>query len=109
MLSEYRYQSIDPLETGWRLAQLIRQKGSSVKDIQKLLQLSCPQPVYRWIKGQILPSVNHLYNLAGILDVPMGELLVPASETACIIAFERECSRRKRLYAYYLHWRKKAA
>ena len=109
MLSEYRYQIIDPLETGWRLAQLIRQKGNSVKDIQKLLQLSCPQPVYRWIKGQILPSVNHLYNLAGILDVPMGQLLVPASESSCFIAFEREFSRQKRMYAYYLHWREKAA
>lgn len=108
MLSQFRYQSIDPLETGWRLAQLIRQKGYSIKDIQKLLQLSCPQPVYRWIKGQILPSLNHLYNLAGILDVPMEKILVPASETARIVAFERAGSRRKRLYAYCLFWRKAA-
>lgn len=108
MLSQYSYQSIDPLETGWRLAQLIREKGYSVKDIQKQLQLSCPQPVYRWIKGQILPSVNHLYNLAGILDVPMEELLVPMSGTDCVIAFERECFQRKRLYMYCRFWREAA-
>ncbi len=109
MLSQYRYQSIDMLETGWRLVLLFRQKGYSVKDIQKLMQLSCPQPVYRWIKGQTLPSVDHIYNLAGILDVPMEEILVPVSGMDRIIAYERGYSQRERMHVYYRFWREKAA
>ena len=48
-----------------------------MKDIQTLLMLSCPQPIYRWFKGQVLPSVDHLYVLSKILKIHMEDLLVP--------------------------------
>lgn len=54
----------------------MRKRGYSVKDIQNMLHLSCPQPVYRWMRGQVLPSVDHLYVLAKVLEVHMEELLI---------------------------------
>ena len=45
--------SIDMRRTGLKLQRFARQNGYSVKDIQKYLRLSCPQPVYRWYKGSI--------------------------------------------------------
>ena len=67
---------LDMEKTGRNLEKLVRQKGFSVKELQKLLNLSCPQPVYRWFKGKILPSVDHLLVLARLLDVPVEELVV---------------------------------
>lgn len=80
MAERSTYPSIDMVRTGIHLKNLIAEKGYAVKDIQSMLNLSCPQPVYRWFKGRILPSVDHLLVLSKILGVHMEELLVPKQE-----------------------------
>ena len=64
------------IETGKCLKKLAQRSGYSVKDIQQYLGLSCPQPVYRWYKGVILPSVDNLLRLSELYQVHMEELLV---------------------------------
>lgn len=54
----------------------IDNSGMSVKDIQEYLHLSCPQPVYRWINGKILPPVDHLLMLSVLFGTHMEKLLV---------------------------------
>lgn len=73
------YPSIDMKQTGIQLKARIQQAGYSVKDIQEQLNLSCPQPIYRWFNGKVLPSVDHLYVLSRLLKVHMEELLVSTS------------------------------
>lgn len=75
--------SIDMERTGKQLEELMRERGYSIKCIQRTLHLSCPQPVYRWMRGQVLPSVDHLYVLAKILGVHMEELLVSRYGKVC--------------------------
>lgn len=70
------YPNIDMKQTGVKLKQYMDDAGLSVKDIQEYLHLSCPQPIYRWMKGSILPSVNHLLMLSELFEVHMEELLV---------------------------------
>lgn len=70
------YPNIDMTETGLNLKRYIDQAGMSVKDIQNILHLSCPQPIYRWINGKVLPSVDHLLMLSELFDVHREELLV---------------------------------
>ncbi len=70
------YPNIDMQRTGIRLKEFIQKRGYCVADIQEYLHLSCPQPVYRWFKGMILPSVDHLLMLSELLGVHMEELLV---------------------------------
>lgn len=68
--------SIDMIETGKQLKKFAKRSGYSVKDVQQYLGLSCPQPVYRWYKGVILPSVDNLLRLSELYHVHMEELLV---------------------------------
>lgn len=75
------YGSIDMERTGERMKSLIIQAGYSVQSIQNYLHLSCPQPVYRWFKGQILPTVDHLFMLSKLLGVHMEDLLVEKKES----------------------------
>lgn len=75
------YQLIDPIKTGIKLKMLISAAGYEVKDIQEYLYLSCPQPVYRWFEGKILPSVEHLCALSKMLNVHMEDLLVMQGES----------------------------
>lgn len=76
MKTHNTYPNIDMEKTGRLLRQLIMKQGYKVKDIQSKLLLESPQPVYRWFKGQILPSVDHLLMLSMLLGVHMEELLV---------------------------------
>ena len=45
------YENIDMKKTGLLLKETIEKTGYTVKDIQNILHLSCPQPIYRWFKG----------------------------------------------------------
>lgn len=94
--------SIDMIETGKRLKKLAQKRGYSVKDIQKYLGLSCPQPVYRWYKGVILPSVDNLLRLSELYQVHMEELLV---KNGYVLIYDvekmNEKNIEKRLRAYH--------
>ena len=86
---------------GILLKETIEKVGYTVKDIQKILHLSCPQPIYRWFKGIILPSVNHLYVLSRLLKLHMEDLLVPRQENIGATEVNMDCiSSDKRLYEY---------
>lgn len=96
------YDNIDMKRTGVLLKSKIEQEGYSVKDIQNMLQLSCPQPIYRWYKGTILPSVDHLYVLSRLLKVHMEDLLVPKYEKIDLIDLQLEqWGAANRLYEYW--------
>ena len=75
------YPNIDMHLTGARLKEIMKANGLTVKELQQFLHLSCPQPVYRWFKGEILPSVDHLYMMSRLFQVHMETLLVPKKNT----------------------------
>ena len=70
------YQPIDQIKTGAKIKKMLKASGYEVRDIQEYLHLSCPQSIYRWFKGKILPSVEHLCALSKLLNVHMEDLLV---------------------------------
>lgn len=76
IMSKHKCTSIDLVLSGERLRSLIKTNGYSVREIQEILCLSCPQPVYRWFNGTTLPSIDNLYTLSILLNVRMEDLLV---------------------------------
>ena len=97
---------IDMEQTGNNLRNYALRYGYSVKDIQQYLGLSCPQPVYRWFKGTILPSVDNLLRLSELFRVHMEDLLVKEhSKNAyefCSNTDENSIRFIKRIKAYYM-------
>ena len=71
-----QYPVIDKVKTGKQLKQLIKNKGYTIKDIQQYLSLSCIQTIYRWFDGINIPSVDNLYALSALLQVPVDRLLI---------------------------------
>jgi len=70
---------IDPVATGKNILALRKEKGLSVKDLQKFFGFEEPQAIYRWQYGKTVPSVDNLYALSVILGVSMDEILVPVN------------------------------
>lgn len=99
------YQPIDQTQTGIKLKMMLKAAGYEVKYIQEYLHLSCPQSIYRWFKGKVLPSVEHLCALSKLLNVHMEDLLVLQGESVIYSMIElADNPTKKRLltYAKYL-------
>lgn len=77
--------SLDMVMTGAVIKKAISKSGFSIREIQKKLELSCPQPIYRWMKGQTMPSLDNLYTLSSILGVHMEDLLIPCHNQMWIL------------------------
>ena len=103
MANRIIYPNIDMQKTGRKLKRIIESAGFTPRMIQEYLHLSCVQPIYRWYKGKILPSVDHLFMLSELLNVHMEELLVKKSVVPVVNGIEQCYSKaaQQRLMAYY--------
>lgn len=97
------YPNIDMQRTGRKIKHMIESSGYTPRMIQDYLQLSCVQPIYRWYKGLILPSVDHLFMLSELLNVHMEDFLVKKNAVPVIYDIEQHYSQvaQQRLIAYY--------
>lgn len=73
------FPAIDPVATGANIVRLRTERGLSVRDLQVYFGFEEPQAIYKWQKGKSLPSVDNLYALGALLEVPIEEILVSAS------------------------------
>ncbi|MBP5231040.1 MAG: helix-turn-helix transcriptional regulator [Clostridia bacterium] len=53
------------------------ERGLSVRDVQAYFGFEEPRAIYKWQKGETLPSVDNLYALGHLLEVTIEEILVP--------------------------------
>lgn len=72
------FPMIDLVATGENIVRLRKARGLSVRDLQKWFGFEEPQAIYKWQKGKSLPTVDNLYALGVLLEVPMEEILVPS-------------------------------
>ncbi len=70
------YPTINMKATGIRLRQIMDQKKLTAKDVQKYLGLSCVQSIYRWLNGCSMPSVDNLYALSELFQMPIDDMIV---------------------------------
>lgn len=93
--------TIDLIMTGQVVKREIKKHGYTIREIQKKLGLACPQPIYRWIRGRILPSVDNLYMLSRILGLTVDDLIVPRQSQAWILQEACNMKFSIRMWAYF--------
>ena len=62
---------VDKRATGLRLYHLIEKSGYTREEIAFYLELASPRVIYDWINGVKLPSIENLFNLAKLFNVPI--------------------------------------
>ena len=88
-MSVIRFPVIDPVATGANICRLRKDRGLTVRDLQQYFGFEEPQAIYKWQRGQSLPSVDNLYALSALLQVPMNEIIISTSH---IVPFEQQAS-----------------
>ena len=93
---------INKRETGVNLRRIMDMRGVTPKDVQEYLGLGCVQSVYRWVDGVNMPTIDNLYALSELLQVPIDAIVcgnrTPIISERVVKAMTPEA---RRLYAYY--------
>ena len=55
---------VDMKLTGQNIASLRTQRGISVRDLQLMLGFTTPQSIYKWQRGETLPTIELLADAA---------------------------------------------
>lgn len=92
------YPLIDKDATGKQIKKIMDYRGITVKQIQEALGLSCVQGIYHWINGISLPSLDNLYALSELLQVPMDSLVCGSRKYVPEVWYDAQ---QHRLLAYY--------
>ena len=89
---------IDKKKTGIKLRLMMDKRGFTVKDIQHYLKLGSVQSIYHWLNGISLPTVDNLYALSYLFQVPVDDML--CGTRSGMITSENQAKLR-RLWVYY--------
>lgn len=73
---EHVFPTIDLKATGRKIKELREQRGISVRQLQTFLGFEQPQAIYKWQRGECLPSSDNLYAIACFFQVKVDEILV---------------------------------
>mgnify|MGYP000785512579 CR=1 FL=1 len=71
------YPVIDLIATGNNIRRLRMERGLTVRDLQSYFGFEEPRAIYKWQKGESLPTVDNLYALGVLFEVPIDQILVP--------------------------------
>ena len=67
--------SIDLVATGANIRRLRIERGISVTAIQEHLGLSTPRVIYKWQRGECLPSTDNLIALSNLFGVCVNDIV----------------------------------
>lgn len=77
-MPEKIFPVIDLVATGNNIRRLRIERGMTVRDLQSYFGFEEPRAIYKWQKGECLPTVDNLYALGALFEIPMEQILIPA-------------------------------
>lgn len=89
---------IDRKRTGIRLRRIMDERGLSVKDVQQYLELGSVQSVYHWLNGLSMPTIDNLYALSELFQMPIDDLVCENRDNVFAYKSDSQC---ERISAYY--------
>lgn len=92
---------ISKRETGVNLRRIMDMRRISPKEVQEYLGLGCVQSVYRWLDGINMPTIDNLYALSELFQVPIDAMVcgnrAPGASNQSV-QLQQVCDRRLRAY-----------
>ncbi len=67
---------IDMTATGRNIVFLRKRAGLTVRDLQAVFGFANPQAIYKWQRGQALPTLDNLVILAAVFGVTISDIIV---------------------------------
>lgn len=72
----FKYPVINLIETGKNITRLMQKNGLKVTDLQEVFGFEYPQAIYKWKRGECLPTVDNLIILAALFKTTVDDIIV---------------------------------
>lgn len=72
----FKYPVINLIETGKNITRLMQKNGLKITDLQEVFGFEYPQAIYKWKRGECLPTVDNLIILAALFKTTVDEIIV---------------------------------
>lgn len=69
------YPVLDAKKTGRRIWELRRAHGIKVEEIAQYMGFETPQAIYKWQRGDSLPTIDNLYALSKLFHTTVDDIL----------------------------------
>ena len=96
--------SIDIQETGQKIKKVCMEYGYTVRRLHEELNIGY-QSVYAWFAGRAMPSLDNMYQLSSLFDIPMEQMIAetPKIVSFCVQLGETDKNRTaKAMWKYYV-------
>ena len=67
---------IDVKATGTNIKNIIKSKGFRIADVQARCGFNTPQAIFKWMRGDAVPTIDNLIILADMFDVPIDKIII---------------------------------
>ncbi len=67
---------IDAKATGVNIKKIIKSKGFKISDVQARCGFNTPQAVFKWMRGDAVPTIDNLIILADMFDIPIDKIII---------------------------------
>ena len=78
--------AIDIVKTGENIRNLRKLAGISITELQDIFGFRNPQAIYKWQRGEALPSIDNLVVLASVLNVRIDDILMTVDDDISLSA-----------------------
>ena len=68
--------TINMAATGANIKSLLKARGLKVADVQNMCGFNTPQAIFKWMRGDAMPSIDNLVILAHLLGVTIDQIIV---------------------------------
>lgn len=102
------FPTIDKRKTGINLQKIMARKNLTVRDVKEYLGLGSVQSVYHWLNGISMPTVDNLYALSELFQMPIDKLIC-GNRPAEVMKISRRIrdAHYKRMLSYFLKLQEK--
>lgn len=71
-----KFPTINLVKTGENITKLMKRNNIKVSDLQDIFGFEYPQAIYKWKRGECLPTVDNLIVLASVFNTTIDKILV---------------------------------
>ena len=67
---------IDMKATGMNIKSIIKSKGFKISDIQNKFGFNTPQAIFKWMRGDSIPSIDNMIIMADMFGMTIDQIIV---------------------------------
>lgn len=71
-----KYPTINLQKTGDNITRLMKKNSLKTSKLQEIFGFENPQAIYKWRRGECLPSIDNLVILADVFQVTIDKILI---------------------------------